>query len=69
MYSFLDVCFRYDIEQEQKLANETTVLVENYTVSTHNCLPFIEKGTKTMSRGDKKNENRQERMQKVPETS
>ena len=26
--------FRYNIEQEQKLATETTVLVEQYTVST-----------------------------------
>lgn len=25
----------YNIEQEQKLALETTVLVESYTVSTH----------------------------------
>ena len=26
-------CIRYNIEQEQKLATETTVLVESYTVS------------------------------------
>lgn len=25
-------CFRYNVEQEQKLATETTVLVESYTV-------------------------------------
>lgn len=28
----------YDIEQEQKLALETTVLVESYTVSFSNCV-------------------------------
>lgn len=26
------LCFRYNVEQEQKLATETTVLVESYTV-------------------------------------
>ena len=30
---FLICLFRYNIEQEQKLALETTVLVEQYTVS------------------------------------
>lgn len=31
------LCRRYNIEQEEKLATETTVLVESYTVSQHNC--------------------------------
>lgn len=33
-YVWVLIClFRYNIEQEQKLALETTVLVEQYTVS------------------------------------
>ena len=32
---------RYDIEQEQKLANETTILVESYTVSVSVLIPYL----------------------------
>ncbi len=33
--------FRYNIEQEQKLATDTTVLVESYTVSFKFLIKFI----------------------------
>lgn len=33
--------FRYNIEQEQKLATETTVLVESYTVCQYNHYPLV----------------------------